>query len=74
MDRRLVLPYPGSDPALQDYDERFKFVRGDGWGSVSRYVISRFCRAGFTLRRFRLSLRARLDIARSVNRPVSRAG
>jgi len=51
-------PYPGSDYASKDYGERFKVVRGGGWGGVGHYVISHFYRSAY---RFYLAPDSRFD-------------
>lgn len=51
-------PYPGSDYVSPDYGERFKVVRGGGWGGVGHYVISHFYRAAY---RFYLAPEARFE-------------
>ncbi|MBK8162128.1 MAG: SUMF1/EgtB/PvdO family nonheme iron enzyme [Gammaproteobacteria bacterium] len=51
-------PYPGSDYVSKDYGERFKVVRGGGWGGVGHYVISHFYRAAY---RFYLAPDSRFD-------------
>jgi len=52
------LPYPGNDHVSPDYGERFKVVRGGGWGGVGHYVISHFYRAAY---RFYLAPDSRFD-------------
>jgi formylglycine-generating enzyme required for sulfatase activity len=51
-------PYPGSDYVSKDYGERFKVVRGGGWGGVGHYVISHFYRSAY---RFYLAPDSRFD-------------
>lgn len=51
-------PYPGSDHVSADYGERFRVVRGGGWGGVGHYVISHFYRSAY---RFYLAPESRFD-------------
>lgn len=40
-------PYPRNDYASPSYGERFKIVRGGGWGGVGHYAISHFYRGAY---------------------------
>lgn len=40
-------PYPGSAYRSQDFGEKFKVVRGGGWGGLGHYVISQFYRTAY---------------------------
>ncbi len=51
-------PYPGSDHESKNFGEKFKVVRGGGWGGLGHYVISHFYRAAY---RFHLPPDARYD-------------
>ncbi|NOY73349.1 MAG: formylglycine-generating enzyme family protein [Gammaproteobacteria bacterium] len=44
--------YPGGDYKSEDYGQRFKVVRGGGWGGLGHYSISHFFRGAY---RFYLS-------------------
>ncbi len=39
--------YPGSDYENKDFGERYKAVRGGGWGGVGHYAISHFYRGAY---------------------------
>jgi formylglycine-generating enzyme required for sulfatase activity len=40
-------PYPGSHYRSDDFGEKFKVVRGGGWGGLGHYVISHFYRSAY---------------------------
>ncbi len=40
-------PYPGGDYASPDFGEKFKVVRGGGWGGVGHYALKHFYRAAY---------------------------
>jgi formylglycine-generating enzyme required for sulfatase activity len=40
-------PYPGSRYKSDDFGEKFKVIRGGGWGGLGHYVISHFYRAAY---------------------------
>ena len=40
-------PYPGNKFSSKDYGEKYKVVRGGGWGGVGHYAISHFSRAAY---------------------------
>ncbi|MBE7413703.1 MAG: SUMF1/EgtB/PvdO family nonheme iron enzyme [Deltaproteobacteria bacterium] len=40
-------PYPGNDFKDKDYGERFKVVRGGGWGGMGHYSLQVYVRAAF---------------------------
>lgn len=40
-------PYPGSAYASADFGERYRVVRGGGWGGLGHYVISHFYRTSY---------------------------
>ncbi len=41
------LPYPDGDYKSEDYGQRFKVVRGGGWGGLGHYSISHFFRGAY---------------------------
>lgn len=51
-------PYPGSEFESKDFGEKYKVVRGGGWGGLGHYVISHFYRSAY---RFYLPPDARYD-------------
>ncbi len=51
-------PYPGSDYESKDFGEKFRVVRGGGWGGLGHYVISHFYRSAY---RFYLPPDSRFD-------------
>lgn len=51
-------PYPGADYQSKDFGEKFKVVRGAGWGREGHYAMHQFQRAAY---RFYLSPEATLD-------------
>ncbi len=51
-------PYPGSDYRSQDFGEKFKVVRGGGWGGVGHYALKHFYRAAY---RFYLAPESRFN-------------
>jgi formylglycine-generating enzyme required for sulfatase activity len=51
-------PYPGSEYESKDFGEKYKVVRGGGWGGLGHYVISHFYRTAY---RFYLPPDARYD-------------
>lgn len=38
-------PYPGSDFVSKDYGEKYKILRGSGWGGIGHYAIPYFYRS-----------------------------
>lgn len=40
-------PYPGNDYRSKDFGEKFKVVRGGGWGGVGHYALHHFYRAAY---------------------------
>lgn len=40
-------PYPGNDFNDKDYGERFKVVRGGGWGGMGHYTLQVYVRSAF---------------------------
>ena len=38
-------PYPGSDYISKDYGEKYKILRGSGWGGIGHYAIPYFYRS-----------------------------
>lgn len=40
-------PYPGNKFESKDYGEKYKVVRGGGWGGVGHYAISHFSRSAY---------------------------
>jgi len=40
-------PYPGNKYVSKDYGEKYKVVRGGGWGGVGHYTISHFSRSAY---------------------------
>ncbi len=40
-------PYPGSTYQSKDFGEKFKVVRGGGWGGVGHYALKHFYRAAY---------------------------
>ena len=40
-------PYPGNKFSSKDYGEKYKVVRGGGWGGVGHYAISHFSRSAY---------------------------
>lgn len=51
-------PYPGSEYESKDFGEKYKVVRGGGWGGLGHYVISHFYRTAY---RFYLPPGSRFD-------------
>lgn len=51
-------PYPGNRYRSDDFGEKYKVVRGGGWGGLGHYVISHFYRAAY---RFYLTPDARYE-------------
>jgi len=40
-------PYPGNDFNDKDYGEKFKVVRGGGWGGMGHYSLQVYVRTSF---------------------------
>ena len=40
-------PYPGNDYDDRDYGERFKVVRGGGWGGTGHYSLQVYVRTAY---------------------------
>lgn len=51
-------PYPGSTHQSEDFGEKYRVVRGGGWGGLGHYVISHFYRTAY---RFYLQPEARFQ-------------
>lgn len=40
-------PYPGSDYHSDDFGEKYRVIRGGGWGGVGHYTLDHFYRAAY---------------------------
>ncbi|MFQ5508310.1 MAG: formylglycine-generating enzyme family protein [Leptospirillia bacterium] len=41
------LPYPGSDYHTDDFGEKYRVIRGGGWGGIGHYTLDQFYRAAY---------------------------